>query len=187
MALGSKFLLIIILSSLSSFSYGITLTPELLEKKYRNITFFDGSFEQTKTSPIFIRPLTSQVRIIYQNKVMEWFSSDPKRADLRFADGQILLYDAKTKSYLAKLPQGQSQATPLIRTFQALLTFDLKKLGDFFNIVYQDDALTLTPKTPMKITNISLRFDKLQNLTQLDLDLESEKVSMRVIKLQTRS
>jgi len=127
-------------------SHAAALTLDSIRQHYRNISEFHGEAEQTKTSPLLLRPLKSKVQLSLEKEVLTWQPEGQEPWRMRFsADGKpVFINGGKT---LAQLPSSaRDKLDRTVTLVRNILTMD-PKLDDDFHLKLDQGHLTIEPKS----------------------------------------
>lgn len=139
------FLLTLLFVSLIPAS-GFALDMKAIQDHYRGLTKLKAEVEQTKTSPLLIRPLKSLLTLEYSEKTLSWSMKGQEPWKVRF-DGKGQAQVLSNDKALAEIPrEARAKLDRTLGLIHKILVMDPSLEKDFTQTLTQQ-TLSITPKS----------------------------------------
>lgn len=156
-----------------------------VQDHYRGIKSISAEIEQTKTSPLLLRPLRSKVQLKFEGEVLSWSVAGQEPWRIRF------LKDGKTEflsssKVLKDIPaDAKAKLDRTMALVRKILLMD-QSLNQDFNQVIVGDTLQISPKSKDKsvfFEKVGIEFDKKLEIKSISLKTAEDDTLLVFTKL----
>lgn len=161
-----KWIYLLLLFGWLSSQTALALDLKSIQEHYRGIKEISAEIDQTKTSPLLLRPLQSKVKLSFKDEILSWEVSGQEPWRIRFAaDGKTEFLNASKA--LAEIPaDAKAKLDRTLALVRKILIMDPALEKDFVQTL-KGETLLIKPKGQEN----SVFFESIEILFQKNADI----------------